>query len=521
MAELVNSFKIRKFDLSLHVLGVSLLIVSIYTIWSTSYEIKDSSLSFGKITTCKGSCKYRTPDDYFWLDARANQSVVDKSLVFTPGQSKATVLLNSGSKLTLYPNSLVQITHTQKGTTIDIIEGKINFEKSRNSNGFEKLTIKGQDLKLEPGLLNSSEIAAVPELLNVSTPEVLLLVDSEVNLDVNINNGLPPFELTLEEQGEEKNLSVKTHFASFKLKKPGLYSLKIKDFAGEISTKFISVEDLRVPTITSPREGDIVYAKKFQLLGSFDADFTEIKLTSNGREVFFGDFNRMPDILENGKTSIQARIKRGGKYSEWSQLLNFDVVQTVLPQFVGESGEVFISNANLKWRKALPVIHKLIIRESSGREVVSLTTNSETHVFPADKSGLYQWTVEPLFNETNERPVWHNFTLINPIEFLISPSDKSIIVSEEIEENVNFSWIDISKSQLNLFLEIRGKEFKKRFNVSQFKNYNLDLPVLKNYKWKIVVDHKGKEIETPEFSFYLDAPPPSEAIKSNEILIKD
>jgi hypothetical protein len=521
MAELVNSFKIRKFDLSLHVLGVTLLIVSIYTIWSTSYEIKDTSLSFGKISTCKGSCKYRTPDDYFWLDARANQSVVDKSLVFTPGQSKATVLLNSGSKLTLYPNSLVQITNTQKGATIDIIEGKVNFEKSRNSQGFEKLTIKGQDVKLEPGQFNSGEIAALPELLNVSSPESIFLVDSEVNLDVKINNGLPPFELTLEDQGDEQNLISKTHQASFKLKKPGLYSLKIKDSAGEISTKLISVEDLRVPIITSPSEGDIVYAKKFQLLGTFDADFTEVRIISNGKEVFLGDFSRMPDSLENGDTSIQARIKRGERYSDWSKALNFQVVQTILPQFSGESGEVFISTANLKWRKTLPVIHKLIIRESNGRDVVTLTTNSDAHLFQAEKSGLYQWAVDPLFNESNEKPVWQNFTFINPKEFLISPFDKAIIVSEEVEENVNFSWIDISQSQLKFFLEIKGKEFKKRVNVSQFKNYNLDLPVLKNYKWKIVFDHKGKEIETPESSFYLDAPPPVEAIKSNEILIKD
>ncbi len=521
MAELINSFKVRKIDLSLHVLGVTLLIVSIYTIWSTSYEIKDSSLSFGKISACKGSCKYRTPDDYFWLDARANQSVVDKSLVFTPGQSKATVILNSGSQLTLYPNSLVQITNTQKGATIDIIEGKVNFEKSRNSNGSEKITIKGQDLKLEPGLLNSNEIAAVPELLNVSTPEVLLLVDSVVNLDINIKNGLPPFELTLQEQGNEQKLSVKTQLTSFKLKKPGLYSLRVKDSAGEISTKLISVEDLRIPTISSPREGDIVYAKKFQLLGSFDADFTEIKINSNGKEVFLGDLSRIPKNLENGKTFIQARIKRGGNYSEWSKPLSFEVVQTILPQFFGESDEVFISNANLKWKKTLPVIHKLIIRESNGRDVVNLTTNSDAHLFLAEKSGLYQWTVEPLFNESNEQPVWQNFTLINPKEFLISPSDKAVIVSEDIEENVNFSWINIPKFQLSLFLEVRGKEFKKRVNVTQLKNYNLDLPVLKNYKWKIVFDHKGREVETPESSFYLDAPPPGEAIKSNEIIIKD
>jgi len=109
MTELINSFKLRKIDVSLHLLGLMLIIVSGYSIWSTSYDQKEGGVSFGKITTCQGSCKFRTPVDYFWLDARGEQSVVDKSMVFTPGQSKASILLNSGSRLTLYPNSLVQI----------------------------------------------------------------------------------------------------------------------------------------------------------------------------------------------------------------------------------------------------------------------------------------------------------------------------------------------------------------------------------------------------------------------------
>jgi hypothetical protein len=118
----------RTVDLFLISFGFLLMIVSGYSIWSTSYSHHPTILPAGKIVKCQGGCKYKSPDDYFWVNAYNNLSVLNKSMVYTPSQSSARIVLNSGTTLTLYPNSLVQIIIDKKGSTIDFMEGKINFD---------------------------------------------------------------------------------------------------------------------------------------------------------------------------------------------------------------------------------------------------------------------------------------------------------------------------------------------------------------------------------------------------------
>jgi len=519
MAELVNTFKLRKIDFSLHILGMSLLIVSIYSIWSTSYNIKDSGLSFGKISSCQGSCKYRTPEDYFWLDARGNQAVVDKSLVFTPGQSMASVLLNSGSRLTLYPNSLVQITSTKKGASIDIIEGKVNFEKNANSNSVEKLSVKGKEVDVDQTPI--AELSAIPESLKVSAPDSLMLSQSSVDLNLNIANGKSPFQITIEDEGEEKTIVSEKNNLLVKLSKSGIYSLKIKDAAGEIASRFVTVEDMRVPVITSPRNGDIVYSKNFQPLGSFDSENTEFKIISGESDVYLGSLNQLPKNLADKEYTLSARIKRGQNVSEWSPPIQFQVVQTKLPKLIQSNDTLFFTKASLSWKRTIPALHRIVIRPQNDLEILNITTNSDSYTFSSKNSGKFQWMVEPLFIDANEKSSWQTFQLVNPEEFLLGPEDESVLLSEDLDKNVAFRWKGISSNDLKLQLEIKGKDFRKKIDVTGLNDYELTLPVLRNYKWKMVFLYRDQTYETPEVSFTVDAPPPVEPIKNNEIIIKD
>ncbi len=521
MTELINSFKLRKIDVSLHLLGLMLIIVSGYSIWSTSYEQKEAGLSLGKITTCQGSCKFRTPVDYFWLDARGEQSVVDKSMVFTPGQSKSSILLNSGSRLTLYPNSLVQITSNQKGASIDIIEGKVNFEKSVNSNVTEKLSIKGKEINFFPDLSLGADFSVTPELLVVEIPEKVLLKDIETAVKISIKNGKPPFQLKIEDQFNAEELTSTMNDIIINLSHPGLTGVKIVDADGQTSSKMIQVEDLRLPWISFPKNGDVVYAKNFVPLGTFDPDFTEFQIKSGDQDVYFGDLGQFPKNLRSSEYSLSARVKRGEQFSDWTHPVNFSIVQTMLPQFENDDKLVFFNKALLKWKKSIPAIHKLLIRESTGKDVVNLTTSVDSYQFETQQSGLFSWLIEPLFNDSKEKGVWRNFYFINPQRFLIGPEDRKIFVSDELTQKVEFAWTKLPSDVSNLSLEIRAKEFKKVIDVTGLNQYELDLPVLKNYRWKILFNHSKMVSETPELSFKIDAPPPLDSIRSEEIVIKD
>jgi hypothetical protein len=521
MTELINSFKLRKIDFSLHLLGLMFIIVSGYSIWSTSYEQKEAGLSLGKITTCQGSCKFRTPVDYFWLDARGEQSVVDKSIVFTPGQSKASILLNSGSRLTLYPNSLVQITTNQKGASIDIIEGKVNFEKNANSNVTEKLSIKGKEIYFIVNESSGPEISVTPELLVVEIPEKVLLKDLEASIKISIKNGKPPFQLKIEDQFNVEELTSKSNDITIKLSRAGITGVKILDAAGQISTKMIQVDDLRLPSISFPKNGDIVYTKNFLPFGKFDTDFTEFRIRSGDQDVYLGNHSQIPRNLKNSQYSLSARVKRGENFSDWTQPVTFLIVQSMLPQVETVEKQVFFNRASLNWKKSIPAIHKLLIRDSSGKENINLTTNVESYHFETPQSGRYSWLVEPLFNDSKEKGVWQNFYFVNPQSFLIGPENRKVFVSDELTQKVEFIWNKIPSDVSNLSLEIRAKEFKKVIDVTGLNQYELDLPVLKNYRWKILFNHSNMISETPELSFKIDAPPPLDSIRSEEILIKD
>jgi hypothetical protein len=442
-------------------------------------------------------------------------------MVFTPGQSKASILLNSGSRLTLYPNSLVQINSNQKGASIDIIEGKVNFEKSVNSNVTEKLSIKGKEINFLPNETLGSELSVTPELLVVEIPEKVVLKDFEAAIKIIIKNGKPPFKLKIEDQFNADELTSAMNDITIKLSRPGITGVKIVDADGQESSKMIQVDDLRLPSISFPKNGDVVYAKNFLPLGQFDSDFTEFRIKSGDQDVYIGNLSQMPKNLKNSEYSLSARVKRGEQFSDWTPPVNFLIVQTILPQVENDEKLVFFNKAAINWKKSIPAIHKLLIRESSGKDLVNVTTNVENYHFETHHSGPYSWLIEPLFNDTKEKGVWRNFYFINPQSFLIGPEDKKVFVSEELTQKVEFAWTKVPSNVLSLSLEIRAKEFKKVIDVTGLNQYDLDLPVLKNYRWKILFNHSKMVSETPELSFKIDAPPPLDSIRIEEIVIKD
>jgi hypothetical protein len=297
--------------------------------------------------------------------------------------------------------------------------------------------------------------------------------------------------------------------------------VKIVDADGQASSKMIQVDDLRLPSISFPKNGDIVYAKNFLPLGQFDVDFTEFRIKSGDQDIYLGDLSQIPKNLKNSEYSISARVKRGEQISDWTQPINFLMVQTILPQVENEDKLVFFNKAFINWKKSIPAIHKLLIRETNGKDVVNLTTNLENYLFETQRSGPFSWLIEPLFNDSKEKGVWRNFYFINPQSFLIGPEDRKVFISDEITQKVEFVWTKIPSDVSNLSLEIRAKEFKKIIDVTGLNQYELDLPVLKNYRWKILF-HQAKMVsETPELTFKIEAPPPLDSIRSEEIIIKD
>ncbi len=529
MAELTAPFTKKTVDLSLIIFGATLIIVSGYSIWSTSYRRKMTTLPTGKILKCIGGCKYKSPDDYFWLDGQNELDVLDKSMVFTPNHSTASIVLKSGTKLTLYPNSLVQITNGSKGSSIDIIEGKINFEKISPSS-FEKITVKGKEIPVPvptPEAAMSSEeilteISVEPELLEVKAPAMISLRTSPAVVNLEILNGTPPFKVYIEDNEEKSKFVTSSSSVAYKIKDPGIYNLKIEDSLGSSVKKLLTVEDLSVPEIESPKNGDILYTKSFRPNGKYNLEETELELKLNQAVVFRGLQSSIPRNLIPGFYTLSARRKNNTDYGDWSVPVNFQLVETKRPVLENFDESIYFNQVTLRWKRALAGVHLLIIKNEKNEEVIRIPSNEEQFVFTHKKMGKFSWTVTPMNeNQLDEKNEWRGFHLIDTTQLLKEPFDKQRIISESLEEKVTFRWAEFYQRNLEVKLELKDEKNKKIFDVSGESYLELELKNVKNYKWKLILKKDSETIYTPEFTFNLDAPPPVRPISSEEIILKD
>jgi hypothetical protein len=525
MSEVSAQITKKSVDISLVGIGLMLIIVSGYSIWSTPYLLKTSFLPSGKILQCIGACKYKSPDDYFWLDATTDLAVVDKSMVFTPNNSTATILLSSGSKLTLYPNSLVKITTSKKGSTIDIIEGKINFDKLLSPSVTEKITIKGKELEVAPVNEESptmTEISAEPELLEVKTPEVLFYRNAAAIAELLIQNGKGPFKIYLDGQQATSLVTTSQSEFSYKIHSPGVYNLKIEDSTGSFVTKLLNVVDLSIPEIKAPLNGDFVYLKTFKPSGDFDPNETEFKLSKDNNEVFLGKIQNLPKDLKVGAYELKARRFKLSQVGEWSRPISFTLVDSKRPFIETKNHSIFFDQATLRWKRRLPVLHLLTIKNENTLEEVKFNLVDEQFEFSPRESGQYVWSLRPILETNAEEKIdVGQFSVIMTSHLLQSPQDKEHFISSSLEEEVTLSWASFPSEDVSVSLEIRDQKNKKVYDVTMKDSLTLELNTLQNYRWKLVLKTDSGTASTPTYSFVIDAPPTSAPIKAEDIIFKD
>lgn len=512
----------RSVDPFLIALGLLLMIVSGYSIWSTSYKLQTSILASGKIVTCHGGCKYKSPDDYFWLGAYNNLPVMDKSMVFTPSQSTATIILNSGTKLTLYPNSLVRITSNKKGSTIDIIEGKINFDKIIQSTN-DKIMLKGKEMEMPTSNEKAvAEISAEPELLEIKAPEMVFLRGSSILVPVEIQKGKGPFRAHLEGvEKEEESASHRTEF-SHPVHKPGIYTLKVTGDSGVFATKLLNVIDLRLPELIVPKSGDHLYSKSFRPQGEFDPEQTEFSLTRENNTVFKGLMKSLPTDLPPGNYQISARKASGNVFGDWSSPVSFYLVTSKIPQIDISNGAVFFEKVRLRWKKIMPVPHILTIRNIITKEELKVTLVEESFDYVPKLSGKFSWSVGPLLIDGfNEKVESLAFTFIDLSTFLIEPSDRKQFLTSDLKESIEFKWLPIEDANLSLSLELKNEKRKSYYTVTGEDSFLVELPNVKDYKWRLVFKTIDGEFSTPERSFQIEPPPPAAPIREDEIIFKE
>ena len=511
----------RKADALLIVTGLIFIIVSVYSVWSMSYISKTSFLPSGKITRCAGICKYKSADDFFWLNAAADLSVFDKSLVYTPDNSTASVLLNSGAKLTLYPNSLVQIKTSKEGARIDIIEGKINFERSAKNKG-ERVSLRGKELDLGQFVdATPLELNAVPELLKVTAPEFAYLRSTTAKVNIAVLNGSGPFIAHLE--GREKDSEIRSQVSSFlfEIRDPGVYNLIIRDSKGQVSTKLLNIVDLSAPQIISPAEGDIVYSKSFMPNSNSDVSETEVSLMRQDEEVFRGQLHKIPQSLKVGHYRISARRVSQSEFGEWSQTTSFQLVDSKRPTLATKDKGVFFDNVNLHWKKKLPVLHLLTIKNGDGTDGVNIMTQDESFSFTPHSTGKYRWSLKPLTEGQEEKIEERHFTIIKMASILKSPEDNEQIISESMREQITFTWDNFLIENVPMSLEVINHDKKWNFEVTGKKKLKLSLDTLEKYKWKLILNSDSDPVSTPKKSFGIAAPAPLPAISGEELIFKD
>lgn len=512
----------RSVDPYLIALGLLLMIVSGYSIWSTSYKVQKSILATGKIVTCHGGCKYKSPDDYFWLGAYNNLPVMDKSMVFTPSMSSATIILNSGTKLTLYPNSLVRITSNKKGSTVDIIEGKINFDKIiPNTN--DKIMLKGKEMELSKSNEKAvAEISAEPELLEIKAPEIVLLRGSSVLVPIEIQKGNGPFRAHLEGVDTEEESASDRAMFSHQVQKPGIFTLKVTGDSGVFATKLLNVVDLRVPELIVPKIGDHLYSKSFRPQGEFDPHQTEFSLTRENNIVFKGLIQSFPIDLPVGNYQISARKFSGKALGDWSLPVSFNLVTTKKPQIDISNGTVFFDKVRLRWKKTLPVPHNLTIINMITKEELKLTLVEDFFDYVPKLSGKYSWSVGPLLIDgLNEKVEPLAFTFIDLSTYLIEPGDRKQFLSSDLKENIEFKWLPIADANLSLSLELRNEKRKSNYTVTGKDSFLVELPNVSDYKWRLVFKTIDGQVSTPERSFKIEPPPPAAPIREDEIIFKE
>ena len=522
MTEFSAPLSKRTVDPYLIAFGLLLMIVSGYSIWSTSYSLNPTILSAGKIVRCQGGCKYKSPDDYFWMNAHNNLSVLNKSMVYTSAQSSASIVLHSGTTLTLYPNSLVQIIIDKKGSTIDIMEGKINFDRVA-PNGSDHIRLKGKELLLPKSVDDGlAEISVAPEFLVMTTPEIVFLRGSNTFVPVTIKNGVGPFLTHLEGDGDDKGTISDESIFSHKVKNPGIYTIKVEDSKGSFATKLVNIIDLRVPELKTPLSGEFLYSRSFSPTGQFDPLKTEFSLSRENAVVFKGPILAMPKDLAPGNYQISARKIFDNESGEWSSPISFKLVNSKRPQIDGLNSSLFFDKVHLAWKKILPVVHMLTINNLKTSEQVKFALTEESFDYFPKQSGEYSWSVSPVvldgFDEKTEQQM---FTFIDLATFLIEPKDKVLFTSSELKEEVSFKWSLLSDKDLSMVLELKTGKNKDSHSVSGKDSLQLELPNLKDYQWRLVFKANDKIFMTPEKSFKIEPPPPVAPIREDEIIFKD
>ena len=521
--ELSSSFNKKSIDSTLILIGFCFIIVSGYFTWSTSYVHDLSEPIMGRITTCSGGCKHKSPSDYFWLSGQTGMPVVNKSLVYAPINTKTVIQLISGNKLTLYPNTIVQINISAERASIDIISGKIEFKKVTKSEGREQITINGAPIS--NGMMVSpepfvEEISAEPERLKAIAQDRIFLKNKEASTKIDIENGFPPFELEIEDSENFKKIKSNSNTLNYSFQESGIFTLKIKDSNGDVVRKLVQVEDLNPPHITTPQDGDYIFQRNFKIEGDIESD-SEILLTKSGEEFFKGNITNMPRELPIGKYELIARKSIESQFSNWSKPVAFTIVETVQP-IILTNEKIFINQANLKWKRAIPVIHTLIIKIKDTGEELRYVVPDEEFQFHPDISGKYYWTVFPSYRQgITEKPIYREFSLLNLNTIRTTPRPNEKFLSEETQESVLFEWTENITESIESFLEISSDYFSKEIDIKNLDQLELDLKTNKTYRWRMSFEVNNKKYSTDYFNFSLTVPQPAPPIKVEEIIIKD
>lgn len=521
--EIPSSFSKKSIDLTLVTLGLALIIVSGYFTWSTSYVHEISESVLGRIITCNGGCKYKTPSDYFWLNGQSDMPVVNKSLIFAPINSKTIIELSSGNKLTLYPNTIIQIKSMANNASIDIISGKMEYKRVNKNEKNDIITING--VKAEMVEMVTPEpfvqvVSALPERLEATAIETVYLRDKPISTEIEIKNGNPPFELHVEDFKEFGIVKTNKKQTNYTFNKPGIYNLRISDSNGNSTTKLIQVQDLSAPQITYPSDGDYVYQENFKIRGTF-SEMSEILITSSGNTFFRGPIANCPKVLPEGKYELKIRNSIENQFTEWSSPVSFMAVKSIQPKILSQE-ELYFNKAFLKWKRTIPVVHKLVLRNEDTGEEIYLNIPEEEFIFYPQESGHYSWSIFPLISmNTNEVPQFKNFTYINLKTVQHFPTSNSKVSSDNITENVSFSWFDLSNDQIITVLEIVSEDFSKQIDVTNLYNLDVELKTNQVYRWRLVFKFKDQKATSEFRTFSLIVPQPLSPIRVEEIIIKD
>lgn len=512
MSTYPKRWSLEKNDAGLILVGILLIIISIYHTWSTVFITNQILFQSGRLLKCSGDCKYKGPDNFLWTDAFKNKSLDDNSFIYTQQETIAKIDLLSGNKLTLLPSTIVRIiTNGPNKNQIEVIKGKIKYTKV---NGQSDVIIADE------GTIETSqsteEFSSGQLNFDIQNEKLIALRQEDVSLKLKIVGGAPPYSIST--KGKVLQVDAQKPEYILRYTTPGIDYITITDRNGTKSESFVEIMDLQKPQILFPKNFQSLKVKNFYLGTNLKAASPVVAELVNDK---FKDVLPLSSVEENlamGMNRIRIHNRYEDMTSEWSEWVEFRIVEANYIEVITPNNQWHLKSIYLSW--ANPNQETLYLTIWDHLKKIVVKKSIQDHFYKFEGKGKFSWTIDSKPNLASSSKSM-NFELLSEYYLNLMPQDKTEMAWKSSNSFIELNWQREKISEPFpefLIIESRGKLLEK-ISVKNKNSYVLKIAPGVQYSWRLQFIKNKISYDTTPHMFQMGLPPKLNPIKANEIQV--